>query len=270
MKEKIKTILKNSKLSENNRNLADNLLSNFEDDDTINNFIKNFDFSEALEVERLKKYLKPKSVWIIGGDGWAYDIGYGGLDEVLASGQNVNVLVLDTEVYSNTGGQKSKSTRVGANAKFAYNGNNSNKKDLARIFMCYENVYIASICLGANMQQAINAFNEAEKYNGPSIIIAYAPCINHGIKSGMKSTIKEEKLAVESGYWPLFRYNALEEKLYLDYKNPNFDKYEELLNNENRYMITKKINKEKAEELLIKNKENAIKRFKFYQEMSNK
>ena len=270
IKEKIKNILKNSKLSEDNRILADNLLENFNDINIVDNFMKKFDFSEAVEVERLKKYLKPKSIWIIGGDGWAYDIGYGGLDEALSSGENINVLVLDTEVYSNTGGQKSKSTRTGANAKFAYNGNNSNKKDLARIFMCYENIYVASVSLGANMQQTIKAFIEAESYDGPSIIIAYAPCITHGIKSGMKDSIKEEKLAVESGYWPLFRYNAIEEKLYLDYKKPDFNKYEELLNNENRYIITKKINKAKAEELLMKNKENAIKRFKFYEKMSIK
>ena len=268
IKNKILNTLKNSNLSDGNSELVNKLLNNVNDIKVVDDFIKKFDFSEAIEIERLKKYLLPKSVWIIGGDGWAYDIGFGGLDEVLASGQNVNILVLDTELYSNTGGQKSKSTRYGANAKFAYNGNNSSKKDLARIFMSYENVYVASICLGANMQQAIKAFNEAENYNGPSLIIAYAPCINHGIKSGMQSSIKEEKLAVESGYWPLFRYNCTDDKLYLDYKNPNFDKYEELLNNENRYMITKKINKDKADELLKKNKENAIKRFNFYKKLS--
>ena len=210
----------------------------------------------------------PKTVWIIGGDGWAYDIGYGGLDHVLASGENVNILVLDTEVYSNTGGQKSKSTRSGATAKFASNGKKGKKKDLAKMALAYDDVYVASISMGGNMQQTIKAFTEAQKHNGPSIIIAYAPCINHGIKSGMKNSIKEEKLAVESGYWPIFRYNPSDEKLYLDYKNPDFNKYEEFLNNENRYAMTKLVNEEKAKEMFEENKLQAIKRFEYYKKMS--
>lgn len=269
-KEKIKNILQNSNLSDENKEIADNWINNPDDIDACEKMLKCFDFSESLKAERLKKYIMPKTTWIIGGDGWAYDIGYGGLDHVLASGENVNILVLDTEVYSNTGGQKSKSTRSGATAKFASSGKKGKKKDLARMAMAYDDVYVASVSLGANMQQTIKAFTEAKENKGPSIIIAYAPCINHGIKSGMKNSIKEEKLAVESGYWPLFRYKPSDEKLYLDFKNPNFDKYEEFLNIENRYTMTKLVNENRAKELFEINKENAIKRFNFYKELSEK
>ncbi|MGN1296426.1 MAG: 2-oxoacid:acceptor oxidoreductase family protein, partial [Candidatus Aphodocola sp.] len=267
-KEKLIHIFKNSNLSEENKELVDNWINNDYDLESSKKLINNFDFNEAIKAERLKKYILPKTTWIIGGDGWAYDIGFGGLDHVMASGEDVNVLVLDTEVYSNTGGQKSKSTRSGATAKFASSGKTGTKKDLARIFMSYDNVYVASISLGGNMQQTIKALDEAEKHKGPSIVIAYAPCITHGIKSGMKNSIKEEKLAVESGYWPLFRYNPENDKLTLDYKNPNFDKYEEFLNNENRYQMTKLVNEKKAEELFKLNKESAIKRFEFYKKLS--
>ena len=267
-KEKLIHIFENSNLSEENKELVDNWINNDYDLESSKKLINNFDFSEAIKAERLKKYILPKTTWIIGGDGWAYDIGFGGLDHVMASGEDVNVLVLDTEVYSNTGGQKSKSTRSGATAKFASGGKTGTKKDLARIFMSYDNVYVASISLGGNMQQTIKALDEAEKHKGPSIVIAYAPCITHGIKSGMKNSIKEEKLAVESGYWPLFRYNPENDKLTLDYKNPNFDKYEEFLNNENRYQMTKLVNEKKAEELFKLNKESAIKRFEFYKKLS--
>lgn len=269
-KEKLKNIFKNSELSEENEKLVNEWINNENDIEKCENLLKNFDFSEAMKADRLKRYIMPKSIWIIGGDGWAYDIGYGGLDHVLSTGENVNILVLDTEVYSNTGGQKSKSTRSGATAKFASNGKKGKKKDLARMAMVYDDVYVASISLGGNMQHTIKALTEAEKHNGPSIIIAYAPCITHGIKSGMKNSIKEEKLAVESGYWPLFRYNPEEDKLYLDYKNPNFDKYEEFLNNENRYVMTKLVNEEHAKELFDSNKESAIKRFEYYKALSEK
>ena len=267
-KEKLIHIFENSNLSEENKELVDNWINNDYDLESSKKLINNFDFNEAIKAERLKKYILPKTTWIIGGDGWAYDIGFGGLDHVMASGEDVNILVLDTEVYSNTGGQKSKSTRSGATAKFASSGKTGTKKDLARIFMSYDNVYVASISLGGNMQQTIKALDEAEEHKGPSIVIAYAPCITHGIKSGMKNSIKEEKLAVESGYWPLFRYNPENDKLTLDYKNPNFDKYEEFLNNENRYQMTKLVNEKKAEELFKLNKESAIKRFEFYKKLS--
>lgn len=268
-KEKIKHILSTSDLSSENKIIADEWLKNPNDTKTCLNLVSNFDYSEAMQLERIKNYIMPKTIWILGGDGWAYDIGYGGLDHVLASGENINILVLDTEVYSNTGGQTSKSTRSGAVAKFAPSGKTGKKKDLARIFMSYEDVYVAQISLGGNMQQAINALTEAANYNGPSIVIAYAPCITHGIKSGMKDSINEEKLAVQSGYFPIFRYNPTDGIFKLDYKNPNFDKYDELLENENRYAILKNINKTHAEELLKQNKEAAIKRFSYYKNMSN-
>jgi pyruvate-ferredoxin/flavodoxin oxidoreductase len=157
------------------------------------------------KIVELQDYLVDKSVWCIGGDGWAYDIGYGGLDHVLASGKNVNVLVLDTEVYSNTGGQASKSTPLAAVAQFASAGKRTGKKDLGLIFMSYGYVYVASVALGANMNQAIKAYLEAEAYPGPSIIIAYSPCIMHGFDMGYSS--EEAKRAVQAGYWPLYRYN---------------------------------------------------------------
>lgn len=269
-KEKIKQILNTADLSEENKRLADSWLENPSSYEASLNLMNDFDYSEAISLERIKEYIMPKTVWIVGGDGWAYDIGYGGLDHVLASGKNVNVLVLDTEVYSNTGGQASKSTRTGAVAKFSSSGKTGKKKDLARIFMSYENVYVAQISLGANMQQAINALEEAVNYDGPSIVIAYAPCITQGIKSGMKDSIKEEKLAVQSGYFPIFRYNPKDETFKLDYKNPDFDKYDEFLENENRYMMLKTVNKDLAEELLKQNKENAVKRFEYYKTLAEK
>lgn len=269
-KEKIKNILRKSNLSEENKRIADEWINDDENKEAAENMLHNFDFSEAIKAERLKKYIMPKSVWMIGGDGWAYDIGYGGLDHVLSTKQNVNILVLDTEVYSNTGGQTSKATRSGATAKFSSSGKDGEKKDLARMAMSYSGVYVAQISLGANMQQTIKAFTEAEKHDGPSIIIAYAPCINHGIKAGMKDSISEEKLAVESGYWPIFRYDPNTEKLSLDYKNPDFDKYEEFLSRENRYAMTKLVNEQRAKELFDKNKSAAIKRFNYYKELSEK
>ena len=268
LKDRLKTILKTSDLSSENEQLLNKWLENEYDIDISKEFLSKFDFSEAIEAERLKKYVMPKSTWIIGGDGWAYDIGFSGIDQVLSSNQNINILVLDTEVYSNTGGQKSKSTRNGATAKFASSGKTTSKKDLARIAMCYDNVYVASICLGGNMKQAIDALKEAYNHDGPSIVIAYAPCITHGIKSGMQNSIKEEKLAVESGYYPIFRYEPKTNKFSLDYKNPDFDKYEEFLQNENRYAMTKIVNEKNAENLLEENKQSAIKRFEYYKKLS--
>ncbi len=196
--------------------------------------VKNAVVRKAVE---LQSYIIDKSVWAFGGDGWAYDIGYGGLDHALATGKNLNILVLDTEVYSNTGGQASKASPLGAVAKFAESGKKTNKKDLGRMLMTYEYVYVASVAMGANKNQLVKAFQEAEAYDGPSIIIAYAPCINHGIN--MSFSQKEEKKAVETGYWLLYRYNpmlALEGKnpLTLDSKEPNFEVID-FLNGERRY-----------------------------------
>jgi len=164
--------------------------------------------SELLEnIYKMKDMYTKKSIWSVGGDGWAYDIGYGGLDHVIASGEDVNILVMDTEVYSNTGGQSSKATPTGAVAKFAFSGKKIGKKDLGRIAMTYGYVYVASISMGANKQQVLRAFMEADRHPGPSLIICYAPCINQGLKKGMGKSQLEMKLAVDSGYWPLYRYN---------------------------------------------------------------
>lgn len=217
------------------------------------------------ELSDLIDYVPARSVWAIGGDGWAYDIGFGGLDHVLHSNENIKILVLDTEVYSNTGGQASKSTKLGAVAEFANFGKKTIKKDLFKIATCIPNCYVASISLGSNMQQTINAFKEAEKHDGPAIIIAYAPCIEHGIKTGMGCSIGEEKLAVECGYTLLMRYDG---DLHLDSKEPNFDKYEEFLNNEVRFNSLKIKNPELAKELLNEQKNNAINRYNYYKKIA--
>ena len=210
----------------------------------------------------LINYITPTSIWCIGGDGWAYDIGFGGLDQVLASNENINILVLDTEVYSNTGGQSSKSTKMGAVAKFNTSGKKTYKKDLFKIATTYNNVYAATISLKANPMHAIKSMIEAERHNGPSIIIAYAPCIEHGIKGGLINSIEQEKLSVECGYNILMRYSNGE--VTVDSPEPNFDKYEEYLSNEIRYSSLKTKNPEAANELLEHQKNNAIKRYKYF------
>ena len=215
----------------------------------------------------LKEFIMPKSVWMIGGDGWAYDIGYNGIDHVLASKENVNILVLDTEVYSNTGGQASKSTRTGAVAKFAAGGKETAKKNLARIAMSYPHVYVGTISLGANAMQAIKVMKEAEAYNGPSIIIAYAPCIAQGIIKGMKNSINEEKLATECGYFPLLHYNPDNQEFKLDSK-ADFTKFEEFTLGEDRYRSLKKINKD-GDKLLDQNRIQAEETYKYYQSLVN-
>ncbi|MBE6758638.1 MAG: 4Fe-4S dicluster domain-containing protein, partial [Ruminococcaceae bacterium] len=203
-----------------------------------------------------KDFLAKKSQWILGGDGWAYDIGFGGLDHVLASGLDVNVLVFDTEVYSNTGGQSSKATPVGAVAQFAATGKATKKKDLAQIAMSYGYVYVAQIAMGADMNQTLKAFHEAEAYHGPSLIIAYAPCINHGIKGGMGISMAEEKKAVAAGYWHCFRFNpALAEKgenpFSLDSKAPSAS-YREFIMGESRYNSLTRAFPDRAEALFAK------------------
>lgn len=216
---------------------------------------------EAKEILKEKDFLSKKSQWVLGGDGWAYDIGFGGLDHVIASGQDVNILVFDTEVYSNTGGQASKATPTGAIAQFAAGGKDVKKKDLAAIAMSYGYVYVAQIAQGADYNQCVKAFVEAESYNGPSIIIAYAPCINHGIKGGMKGAQNEEKRAVAAGYWNLFRFDPrLEEEgknpFQLDSKVPTAD-YQEFLQSEVRYSSLARQNPEKAARLFDKAEKDA-------------
>jgi len=237
-------------------------------DETANALLEIIDDTKISRLLKLKDFIKPKSVWMIGGDGWAYDIGYNGIDHVLANKENVNILVLDTEVYSNTGGQASKSTRVGAVAKFAAGGKETAKKDLAKIALTYPHVYVATISLGANPNQAIKVLKEAEAYDGPSIIIAYAPCIAQGILKGMKNSIQEEKDATNSGYFPLFHYNPVNGEFKMDSK-ADFSKYEEFIVGEDRYRSLKKISKN-ADSMLATNKENAEKRYEYYQSLENK
>jgi pyruvate-ferredoxin/flavodoxin oxidoreductase len=210
------------------------------------------------QLLEIQNFIPARSQWVFGGDGWAYDIGYGGLDHVLASGENVNVLVLDTEVYSNTGGQSSKSTPAGAVAKFATSGKKIRKKDLGMMAISYGYVYVAQVAMGASQAQFLNAIKEAEAYDGPSLIIAYAPCINHGLKAGMGHSQAEEKRAVECGYWHLYRYNpALEaagqNPFKLDSKaDPDWSKFQDFLKGEVRYASLMKSFPENAAELFAK------------------
>ncbi len=228
----------------------------------------------AKEIVGLKQYLVKKSQWIFGGDGWAYDIGYGGLDHVLASGADVNVLVMDTEVYSNTGGQASKSTPVGAVAKFAASGKRIRKKDLGVMAMSYGYVYVAQVAMGANQAQYLKAIREAEAYPGPSLIIAYAPCINHGLRASMGKSQQEEKLAVECGYWSLYRYNPLIEEegknpFVLDSNVPDWSKFQGFLNGEVRYTSLKKAFPEVADQLFAAAEDNAKWRYASYTRMAS-
>lgn len=223
-------------------------------------------------LDELKDFLIDKSIWIIGGDGWAYDIGFGGLDHVLATGQNVNVLVVDTEVYSNTGGQCSKATPRAATAKFAVAGKQQPKKDLGRMLMTYGNIYVASVNMGGNMTHVIKAMQEAEAYDGPSIIIAYSPCVAHGFD--MRKMIKEEKLATSSGYWPLYRYDPrLEDEgknpMQLDTPPPHAE-FRDYLNTELRYKSLEILFPDKAEELFAKAEKDVIWRNKEYARMAGK
>lgn len=222
------------------------------------------------DILKNKDFLAKKSQWIFGGDGWAYDIGFGGVDHVLASGQDVNIMVFDTEVYSNTGGQSSKATPTGAIAQFAAAGKEVKKKDLASIAMSYGYVYVAQIAMGADFNQTVKAIAEAEAYPGPSLIIAYAPCINHGIKKGMSKAQTEEELAVKCGYWHNFRYNpaAEDKKFTLDSKEPAIDDYREFLNGEVRYNALARTNPERAEELFARAEENAKDRYAYLKKLS--
>ncbi len=225
------------------------------------------------QLTELKHYFVKRSQWIIGGDGWAYDIGFGGLDHVIASGQNVNILVVDTEVYSNTGGQSSKSTPVGAVAKFAASGKRIRKKDLGMIATTYGYVYVAQVAMGANQAQTLKAIREAEAYDGPSIVIAYSPCINHGLRSGMGKAQAEQKAAVECGYWHLWRFDPRLEAegknpFQLDSKDPDWSKFQDFLKSEVRFSSLMKQYPEEAKELFKITQENAEWRLAGYKRMS--
>nr|MCR5087884.1 pyruvate:ferredoxin (flavodoxin) oxidoreductase [Oscillospiraceae bacterium] len=218
--------------------------------------------------------LVKKSMWMYGGDGWAYDIGYGGLDHVLASGIDVNIVVVDTEVYSNTGGQSSKATPIGAVAQFANAGKATPKKDLGRIAMSYGNVYVAQVAMGANPNQLITALKEAEKHHGPSLIIAYAPCINHGLVNGMGKVQNEQKMAVECGYWPLWRYvpenvDAGKNPFVLDSREPN-GKLREFMMGEVRFAALTRTFPDRAEVLFAEAEEFTAKRYANYKVLAGK
>ncbi len=255
-------LVKNSQ-QETYKNYVENITP-----ETAEELLKVIDETKIKELLPLKNFIKPKSVWMIGGDGWAYDIGYNGIDHVLANKANVNILVLDTEVYSNTGGQASKSTRTGAVAKFASAGKETAKKDLAKIALTYPHVYVATISLGANPQQAIKVLQEAESYNGPSIIIAYAPCIAQGIIKGMKNSIEEEKEATRSGYFPIFHYNPETKEFKMDSKS-DFTRYEEFILGEDRYRSLEKISKN-HKKLLSENKQHAEESYEYYESLASK
>ena len=226
------------------------------------------------QIYGMKDMFVKKSVWAFGGDGWAYDIGYGGLDHVIASGEDVNILVLDTEVYSNTGGQASKSTPTGAVAKFAASGKKIGKKDMGRIAMTYGYVYVASVSMGANKQQLLKAFMEADRYPGPSIVICYAPCINQGIKKGMGKTQLEEQLAVQAGYWPLYRYNPLladegKNPFTLDYDKAPDGTLQTFLSGENRYAQLEKSFPEESKKLRIQIEKEILQRFETLKQIAD-
>ena len=227
------------------------------------------DRAEKAELLKNKDFLAKKSQWVFGGDGWAYDIGYGGVDHVLASGKDINIMVFDTEVYSNTGGQSSKATKTGATAQFAAGGKETKKKDLAGMAMSYGYVYVAQIAMGADFNQTVKAITEAEAYPGPSLIIAYAPCINHGIKKGMSKAQTEEQLAVECGYWNNFRFNpgAEGDKFFLDSKEPKKEDYQAFLDGEVRYNALKRANPEKAEKLFAINEQEAMERYAYLKKL---
>lgn len=238
--------------------------------DEVKKRLKEIDSKAARNLESVIDSLSKKSVWIFGGDGWAYDIGFGGLDQVMASGRDVNILVLDTEVYSNTGGQMSKSTPMGAVAKFAAGGKPIAKKDLALIAMAYGHVYVAQVAFGAKDVRTLKAFQEAESYNGPSLIIAYSPCIAHGVD--LSHNLRQQTLAVNSGHWPLFRYDPrLEEQgknpLQLDSKEPTIP-LKEFTETETRFSMLSRVAPENAERFLQQAQENVKKRFRHYKQLA--
>ena len=254
-------------MEENRCQLFDKWIDNMDDYETCLEVLNEIDFNKHPVLNELRDYILPKSMWIIGGDGFAYDIGYGGLDHVLSTNENINILILDTEVYSNTGGQSSKSSNLGSIASFTSTGKSNYKKDLARMAMCYPHVYVACVNIGYNKEQYLKALQEANNHNGPSLIIAYASCIEHGIKSGMEHSLDEAYLASKCGYFLTFRYNPDNETFTLDSKDVDFDEYDRFLSNENRYANLKKVNKEEADYLLNKQKEWAKNRFDYYSKL---
>ncbi len=240
-------------------------LDNYDDYNITSSVKEQIDYNRHPFLSHLKDYITPKSMWIIGGDGFAYDIGYGGLDHVLSTNNNVNILVLDTEVYSNTGGQSSKSSNLGSIASFTSRGKTNYKKDLAKIAMCYPHVYVAATNIGYNPEQYLKVLTEASSHQGPSLVIAYAPCIEHGIIKGMEYSLDNAKMATECGYFLTFRRNPDTNTFTLDSKNVNFDLYNEFLMSQNRYAALKSVRQGETNAILEKQKEWAQNRYKYYQ-----
>ena len=276
LKTKVESVMANENASEEVKAACQEWLDTFNSGitngpatDKLVAALEGVDCDVCKDIVKNKDYLAKKSQWVFGGDGWAYDIGFGGVDHVLASGQDINVMVFDTEVYSNTGGQSSKSTPTGAIAQFAAGGKEVKKKDMASIAMSYGYVYVAQIAMGADFNQTVKAIAEAEAYPGPSLIIAYAPCINHGIKKGMSKAQTEEELAVKCGYWHNFRFNpAAENKFTLDSKAPAEEGYQEFLDGEVRYNSLKRSNPEKAARLFAKNESEAKERYAYLNKLT--
>ncbi len=276
LKTKVASVMESDKASDEVKNACKEWLDTYScgaangtATDSLVKALEGCDCEVCKDIVNNKDFLAKKSQWIFGGDGWAYDIGFGGVDHVLASGKDINVMVFDTEVYSNTGGQSSKATKTGAVAQFAAGGKETKKKDLAGIAMSYGYVYVAQIAMGADYNQTVKAISEAEAYPGPSLIIAYAPCINHGIKKGMSKAQTEEALAVECGYWNNFRFNPAAEgaKFTLDSKEPKMEGYQEFLNGEVRYNSLVKSNPEKAKVLFAKNEQEAKDRYNYLKKL---
>ena len=243
-------------------------LDNMDNYEVCREVLGEIDYKKHPYLLDMKDYIVPKSMWVVGGDGFAYDIGYGGLDHVLSRNDNINILVLDTEVYSNTGGQSSKSSNYGSIASFTSKGKESYKKDLARMAMCYPHVYVACTNIGYDRQQYLKVLKEASEHKGPSIVIAYCPCIEHGIKTGMEHSQSNAYLATKCGYFLTFRYNPDENKFTLDSKEPDFDKYEDYLMTENRFANLKRVNKDNALDILNNQKNWAINRYNYYKKLS--
>jgi len=268
LQELMKDWLETKEVGEGSRQRSTKLEALLKEEATTNSLLESI-------LREKDLFVKP-SQWIIGGDGWAYDIGFGGIDHVLSSGEDVNIFVMDNEVYSNTGGQTSKATPTAAIAKFSSNGKRTAKKDLGLIAMTYGNVYVAQVALNANPMQTIKALDEAEKFPGPSLIIGYVPCINHGIKGGMSQAVQVTKEAVESGYWPLYRFDPRltekgKEPLRMDYKKSDFDKLPEFFKNQTRFSALENVlEEEEASSLLEKSADEIIEKAQTYKELSGK
>lgn len=264
---KIKEIME-SELEGPNKEIFNKWLNNYDDYKITKEVYESIDYTNS-KLKDLKQYIIARDIWTVGGDGWAYDIGFGGIDHILSTNDNIKILVLDTEVYSNTGGQSSKSSNRGSIAKFTANGKRNAKKDLARLAMSYPNAYVAQVSM-ANMNSLVKAFVEADKHDGPAIIIAYSPCINHGIKAGLESGIQEQKLAVNSGYFLLFRYNSKTKEFNLDQKEPDFNLLDKFIDNETRFQALKIVNEEKAKILFDELKEDIKNKYEYYKGLLNK